>query len=173
MALVIDSTVGGANSNSYVTLAEANTYFESRLNVTTWTDITDDDIKNRALVQATRRLDYENFYGERERTTQALKFPRSGIGYLDGIYMDGIIPPQIKEATFELAIYMLSVDMSKPSVNTSNIQEAKVGSISVKYAIDKNDNVSQSYDTLPPFVDYLLDGLSNTAGSGSVSSVYR
>ena len=169
MALVIDATLNGANSNSYVTLAEANTYFDSRLHVATWTAATDDD-KNRALVMATRRIDQEDFYGDRETTTQALKFARINIGYLDGILLDSTIPLMLKEAVYELAIHLLSTDMSQPSVDTGAISEAKVGSIAVKYAIDRNDNVSTSYDELPPFVESLLADLSKTVSSGG--SVY-
>lgn len=161
MAVVIDATVGGENSNSYVTLDEANTYFEARLNVKDWTDA-DDDTKNRSLVQATRRIDYEDFLGDRETNTQALKFPRVNIGRLDGIDLDGIIPLQIKEAQYELAIYMLSVDTSQPSVNANTISEVSAGSVSVKYHIDSNDNVTQRFDMLPPNVVSLLQEISRS-----------
>jgi len=172
MAVVIDATLGGANSNSYVTLAEADTFFEARLYIDVWDDSTDDS-KNRALVMATRRIEQETYYGDRETSTQALKFPRINIGYLDGILLDGGIPELLKEAQCELALYMLSTDMSKPSVDTSAIQEARVGSIAVKYAVDKNDNTSQSFDTLPPFVESLLSELSQTVSSGGVTYVGR
>ena len=36
MAVVIIADVGGATSNSYVTLAEADTYFEARLHTSVW-----------------------------------------------------------------------------------------------------------------------------------------
>ena len=172
MALVIDATVGGANSNSYVTLAEANTYFEARLHVSNWTDATD-DTKNRALVMATRRINQETFYGTRETTTQRLAFPRIGLEDLDGIELDSIIPEQLKEATYELAIHLIGTDMSKPSVDTSNVSEVQVGSVKAKYIVDKNDNVSQSYDTLPPFVLSLLADLSKTVATGGTVYVSR
>lgn len=172
MAIIIDATSGGANSNSYITLADANTYFDARLHVTTWTSATDDD-KNRALVMACRRINQETFYGDRETTTQRLPFPRVNLGYLDGIYLDSTIPEILKEAQCELAIHLLGTDMSKPSVDTSNLAEVQVGSIRAKYAVDKNDNVSQSYDTLPPFVMSLLQDLSRTVSSGGYSFVGR
>ena len=172
MALVIDATQGGANSNSYITLADANTYFEARLHVTVWTD-SDEDTKNRALVMATKRINQEVFYGDRETATQALAFPRINLGYLDGVYLDSTIPEMLKEAQCELALHLLSTDMSKPSVDTSNLQEVQVGSLKAKYIVDKNDNVSQSYDTLPPFVLSLLQDLSRTVNSGGVVMVGR
>lgn len=165
MALTIDATVGGANSNSYVTLLEANNYFEARLYSDTWNNA-QDDVKNRALVMATRRIGQETFYGDRATDTQKLPFPRINIGRLDGVELDNTIPDILKEAQFELAIHLLTVDMSKPSVDTSNIKSVKVGSLAVDYAIDQNDNVSQSFDSLPPFVTSLLANLSRTVATG-------
>jgi len=158
--------------NSYVTLAEANTYFDNRLNITTWSSA-DDDTKTRALLQATRRLNYEKYYGDRVSGTQALPFPRINIGYIDGVLIDNTIPQQIKDAECELALYMLSTDMSKPSVNLSNIEEVQAGSVRVKYVADDNDNISRPNDELPPFVMHLLDGLSKTATIGGMVEVYR
>lgn len=172
MAVTIDATVGGATSNSYVTLAEAETYFEARLHVTNWTGATD-DIKNRALVMATNRINQETFYGDRETTTQRLPFPRDNLGYLDGILLDSTIPETLKEATYELALHLISIDMSKPSVDTSNIKGVKVGSIAVDYAIDSTDNVSRNYHDLPPFVLSLLDDLSRTVSSGGAITIGR
>jgi len=175
MAIVIDATVGGASSNSYVTLAEATTYFEGDYHSNVWDVAADDDARNQALVSATRRLNQEDYYGNREDVTtpQRLKFPRLGLGYLDGISLDSIIPLQLKDATYELAKYILSVDMSQPSVDTSAIQEAAVGSIKVKYVVDKFDNVSESFDTLPPYITALLSDLSRTISSGGFVSVGR
>jgi len=172
MALVIIADVGGTNSNSYVTLAEANTYFDARLHTSSWTNA-NDDTKNKSLVMATRRIEQEKFYGDRASTTQRLKWARINIGYLDGINMDNIIPELLKEAQYELAIHLIGTDMSKPSVDTGNIAEASVGSISVKYAIDRNDNVSTSYDMLPPFVESLLSELSATVTDGCYAFIGR
>ncbi len=43
MPLVIDATVGGASSNSFVTLAGAQAYMDSRLNVDAWTGTATDE----------------------------------------------------------------------------------------------------------------------------------
>ena len=64
MALAIVATAKATNANSFVTLAEAETYMESRLAVTNW-DLaaTTDDMKNRALRMATDQLDLALDYG--------------------------------------------------------------------------------------------------------------
>ena len=56
MAATIDATIKGANANSYVTLSEANNYFETVPDSSTWTNKTDDQ-KNRSLISATRWID--------------------------------------------------------------------------------------------------------------------
>lgn len=172
MALVIDATLSGANSNSYVTLAEANSYFEARLHTSVWDAASDDD-RNRALAMATKRIEQENFYGDRASSAQKLKFPRVNIGYLDGILLDDTIPNILKEAQFELAIHLLSVNMTLKGVATDAYKEIQVGSIKVQPAIDPSDNASSAYNTLPPFVASLLSDISRTASSSAFIDLSR
>ena len=111
MAASIDTTVGGASANSYVTLAEADAYFDEHLNVTDWTDATD-DLKNRALIQAARRLDQLSFNGGKATEAQALKWPRIGVVDDEGYGIDSDeIPQQMKDAQCELALAMLASDL--------------------------------------------------------------
>ena len=102
MPATIDATLSGAAANSYVTLAAANTYFETTPDSSTWTNKTDDQ-KNRALISATRWIDSLSFYGDRCTETQALKWPRDNYT-VDGIDLAcTLIPDGIKTATYELA----------------------------------------------------------------------
>ena len=172
MAATIDATLSGANSNSYVTLIEADDYFDSRLYSDVWTAALDDD-KNRALIMACKRINQEKFYGDRSTTTQKLPFPRASLGYLDGVLLDGIIPDALKESQYELAIHMLSVNMTLKGVSTDAYKSIKVGSIEVQPAIDSSDNASQSYSTLPPFVLSLLSDISRSASSSAFIEVSR
>ena len=77
MAATIDATLQGASANSYVTLAEANAYFETVPHDEHWTG--SDDAKNRVLITATRYLDNFEYHGERCTTTQALEVAPQGI----------------------------------------------------------------------------------------------
>jgi hypothetical protein len=63
--------------NSYASIAEANYYFNDRLDATTW-DNANDLTKAKALVSATRMIDGESFVGIASSATQALSFPRKG-----------------------------------------------------------------------------------------------
>ena len=165
MALVIDDTLGGANSNSYVNLADATTYFSTQLYSDTWTNATDDDQRNRALVMATERIDKEDFLGSRGSITQSLKFPRLNLPLVDGIDFSGIIPIGLKKATYILAQYMLTTNMNQLGSKSDSIQQVKVGSIDVKFATDVNDNNSISYTTLPPDVQEYLNDFSDSVSN--------
>ena len=76
MAATITATLESESANSFVTLAEANAYFETVPSSTNWDDKTDDQ-KNRALISATRWIDTLNFYGDRCNADQALSWPRN------------------------------------------------------------------------------------------------
>ena len=102
MAATIDATLSGTSANSYVTLAQANTYFETIPDSTTWTNKTDDQ-KNRALIAATREIDNLVFYGDRCDNGQALKFPRNNYEVDDVALACTAVPNNIKYAQYELA----------------------------------------------------------------------
>ena len=53
MAATINATIKGENANSYVTLSEANDYFDTSPDSSTWTNKTDDQ-KKRSLISAAR-----------------------------------------------------------------------------------------------------------------------
>ena len=64
----ITATVGSASANSYVSAAEATTYFDERSNASAYTGETDADVQARALITASRRIE---FYGGKSRGSAA------------------------------------------------------------------------------------------------------
>lgn len=110
MAVAIVATVGSASANSFATLAEADTYAEARLNTTLWDAATDDSC-NRALVEATRELNYLRWQGRRADDTQALAWPRDWARNPDDpnydFYDTDEIPQRVKDATCELALQFI------------------------------------------------------------------
>jgi hypothetical protein len=173
MSLVIDATIGGVGSNSYVTLTEANTYFDGRMYSEAWTSLTDDIKRNQALVMATKRINTEKFYGTRESNTQALPFPRLSLGYLDGIFLDSTIPTILKEAQYELALHILSVDMSQQGSNVDTIEKIKLGTLDIKYALDSSDNINKSFNTMPESVTSLIGDLVSNGSSSAFFDIGR
>ena len=94
MAATISATLKGESSNSYVTLAEANSYFETSPDDSTWTNKSDDQ-KNRSLISACRWIDSLNFYGDRCDESQALKWPRNNFQVDDVELACTLIPAKI------------------------------------------------------------------------------
>lgn len=98
MALALTAIVGGNDSNSYVTIEEANTELAYRFDSRAWFDAgTTDDDKIIALFMACRKIDSKQFIGVRYNETQALQFPRCMSDTVrritDNVYMrDSSIP---------------------------------------------------------------------------------
>lgn len=169
MAAVIDATLSGASSNSYVTLAEADAYFETVPHDEHWTG--SDDAKNRALITATRYLDVFSYHGERCETTQALKWPRKEYT-VDGVKLAcTLIPTQIKHATFELA-HQLSHDgeaLIGSTGKTGIYDQVELGDLKVKYNTDTQtpgviNNILDVYPWLESFIGaYSNSGATNYA----------
>ncbi len=113
MAITLIATPGASNANTYTTLADAETYFESRLHKTDWTDATDAN-KNIALVWATRLLDdYIIWDGMVASSTQALMWPRTLVYDTEGYPVNsGTIPSFLAEATAEFGMFLLADDVS-------------------------------------------------------------
>lgn len=167
MAAVIDATLSGASSNSYVTLAEANAYFETVPNSSTWDDKTDDQ-KNRSIISATRWIDSLNFYGDRCDTSQALSWPRNNY-HVDRIELTcSEIPTEIKYATYELARALANdTDAITGNTGTTGLyDEVKLGELQVKYnkQSQATGTVNNVFDVYPWLQSYL--GAYTLGGSG-------
>ena len=170
MPAAIDATLGGTSANSYVTLAAANTYFETVPDSSTWVSKTDDQ-KNRALISATRWIDALTFYGNRCTDTQALKWPREEYK-VDGIDLScTLIPEGIKVATYELArAFANDTDAITGTSGTTGIyDEVELGELRVKYNKTSQtsgviNNVFDVYPWLQTYLGpYCLGGASNHA----------
>ena len=170
MPAAIDATHGGTSANSYVTLAAANTYFETVPDSSTWVSKTDDQ-KNRSLISATRWIDALTFYGDRCTETQALKWPRDEYK-VDGIDLScTLIPEGIKVATYELArAFANDTDAITGTSGTTGIyDEVELGELRVKYNKTSQtsgviNNVFDVYPWLQTYLGpYCLGGASNHA----------
>ena len=165
MAATIDATLSGTSANSYVTLAEANTYFETVPDSSTWTNKTDDQ-KNRALIAAAREIDNLVFYGDRCDNGQALKFPRNNYEVDDVELACTAVPNNIKYAQYELA-RALANDTDAITGTTGkdgNFEEVRLGDIQVKYNTDSQgtgaiNNIMDVYPWLQSYLGaYMLGG---------------
>ena len=165
MAATITATLSSATANSYVTLAEANTYFETVPDSSTWTNKTDDQ-KNRALIAATRWIDTFVFYGDRWDNGQALKFPRNNYKVDDVELACTAIPNDIKYAQYELARALANDTGAITGVSgkDGNFSEVKLGDLQVKYNTESQgtgsvNNIMDVYPWLQSYLGaYMLGG---------------
>ena len=165
MAATIDATIKGSSANSYVTLAEANSYFETVPSSTNW-DNKSDDNKNRALIAATRWIDTLVYYGDRCDNGQSLKFPRNNYKVDDVELACTAIPNDIKYAQYELA-RALANDTSAITGTTGkdgNFEEVALGDLRVKYNTSSQgtgtiNNIMDVYPWLQSYLGaYMLGG---------------
>jgi len=174
VAATITATLSSATANSYVTLAEANTYFETVPDSTTW-DNKSDDQKNRSLIAATRWIDSFVYFGDRCDHGQALKFPRNNYQVDDVELACTAIPNNIKYAQYELARALANdTDAMTGNVGTNgNISQAKLGDLEVKYnlASQGTGSVNNIMDVYPWLQSYLGAYMIGGAGTFQMRAV--
>jgi hypothetical protein len=140
----IDTTVGGASANSYVSLADALAYHQDSLYGFGWVDASVEQ-QTRALISATRLLDETfEFVGVATTATQALKWPRFGV-YDQGGNTFGVvgingylvssseIPQRLQRATAELAKWLLASDRSAEPSDAEGIKRLVAGPVQVEF----------------------------------------
>lgn len=129
MALVV-------GTNSYISVADADTYFEDAIHASVWSSASPGD-KAKALVTATRFFDRQNWNGSKyqDAPTQVLDWPRSGLTDSNGNALDETeVPQEILDATCELALTLLQNPSAQDSTDTgSNIKRMKAGSVEIEY----------------------------------------
>ena len=166
--------MGGANANSYLTLAAAELIIEGLVqdaDVTAWASATTDQ-KNRALYTATQRIDRERFLGARADDTQALQWPRDGVRKPDtyintyaigfpfrlttDYYTDTEIPDQIQKAQVLLAVYLHNNPDGLGLSGLEDYKNVKIGSLDVTPNLGYG---AVGADKVPPLVERYLTGL--------------
>ncbi len=162
MALV--TTVGGSTSDSYVTVAEADTYHAAYGNAS-WAPLSN-SAKESALRVACRYVDSYSFSGAKATAEQALQWPRIGASQ-DGFTIDSdVIPRNVKDAQCEAALRQ-SVAPLAPDAAGGTVTEETVGPITKKYG-DGGKTAQKTY----PIIDALLRPLEDVAGP-MMHKVYR
>ena len=168
MTASIDATISGANANSFVTLDEANNYFATVPESSTWDDKTVDQ-KKRALISATRWIDSFVYFGDRCDQNQALKFPRNNYQVDDVELSCTTIPNNIKYAQYELARALANDTdaITGTSGKEGNIEQAKLGDLEVKFntASQGTGSVNNILDVYPWLQSYLGSHMIGGAGS--------
>lgn len=150
----IDATVGGVNSNSFETLAEAEAYFATRLPLSGWDEADD---KNVLLIMATRVLSAlampfkqlilpqggapayyitrRTWTGAPASSTQRLPWPRTGMYDANGNAIpSNVIPQALKDAESELAGQLgLSDRTLDNDVSILGLTSIRAGSVALTF----------------------------------------
>lgn len=130
MALVVEDGTGKVDADSYVSVADADTYHAARGH-TDWVAATSDN-RSIALRVATDYLDsaYE-FKGVRSNDIQALEWPRAGASDGDGFTIaSDAMPRRLINATAEAALLVVQGEELTPNLERGGQiykQREKVG----------------------------------------------
>jgi len=178
MSIIVEDGTGKADSETYISVADASTYHTARGN-SAWAALATDAIREQCLRKAT---DYmiqayrSRWKGTRGSATQALDWPRSEV-YLEpvaavspSIYYEysnlvasNIVPEPVKRACAELALKAATAELLADQ-NQAVLSE-QVGPIAVTY--DKNSPQRVRYAA----VDSLLSPYFRAGGGCSVGLV--
>ena len=135
------ATAGASDANAYCTLAVADQYHEDRPAAdTAWSTATVDE-KIKAILWATKLLDaLYDWTGWVADEDQALLWPRTGMWYRSGYYIDSdVIPLDLQHATAELARQLLAGDRAGDNdVETQGITSLRAGPVALTF----KDNVA-------------------------------
>lgn len=141
MALVL-------NTNSYVTVNEADSYFETRIDSANW-EGSSDDLKEQALVTATQIIDDRPWIGSAVSPSQTLAWPRKQAIYYDPRMGQDItiaeneVPHQVKTAVYEQALHLIdNEDLLVQSVK--NYESISIGPISLSDSNNETTRVSMT-----------------------------
>jgi len=109
--------------NTFVTLDEADVYFDERFDSQKWVDILDISIKEKLLITASKKINALDFVGSPLDVGQKMAFPRN---------FD--LPQDIKDAVCEEAYALLSQEFDVHIKNQeNNISSISLGVGSVSY----------------------------------------
>jgi hypothetical protein len=177
----IVATPGATNANSYLTQAEGQTYFDSRLPVAGW----DDGDQVVLLIMATRVLNAlarpfrwlvpaqdgvaahyrtrRQWTGLPASSTQKLAWPRTGMYDGNGnVIASTAIHQDLKEATAELAGQLGNADRTLDNdVQAQGVTSVRAGSVALTFKdmIESKVIPDAVWDLMPPswFTDELVE----------------
>ncbi|MCK9319927.1 DnaT-like ssDNA-binding protein [Methanoculleus sp.] len=163
MAIVFDSTVGGASANSYASVADYAQYRENAgLSARTAEQAQVDLIRATTFIE----MQYLSLWQTQSKTesTQALHWPQSGAVDVDGSTLaDDEIPDRVKKAVYEYAIRAESQTGLDPKTKT-NIKSQDLDGLGNQefFSPVKDGSLPDAFK----FLDKILYGLISDSSGG-------
>jgi len=150
-------------------LADANKYFAAHNDAAKWRDITDTNVKKRALISSFRALDRQVWSGAKLVPTQATEWPRTGATCRGVVQADGI-PDVIANGEFELALALLKdASLMERKSTRSDVKSVGAGSASVEFFIAPRGESTRLPTIVDELVGCLLAGQASSVGIGLAS----
>ncbi|HYD52920.1 MAG TPA: DnaT-like ssDNA-binding protein [Gemmatimonadaceae bacterium] len=176
MAVTLDSTVGGANANTYATRAGASAYLEASAYAAAWAALADTDAaRGPFLIRAARALDAllePNAPGVRATDTQALAWPREGVPTPRGhVYAASEIPRAVTDAQCLLAGWLAAQAAADPTADpfgqdeTASLESLKAGPVTLAFRDGKG---TAGQDAVRRMVRPILAAAGLVAPAGTV-----
>jgi hypothetical protein len=154
MALTVETgaVIGGANT--YITEANADTYFSNRNNPTAWTNLTSGN-KEAALIYSTVALDWMfKWTGEITNLTQLLAWPRMDAEDGEGrTIAHNVIPQRVIDAQCELALLHAGTALNSTYDRGGEVRSEQVGPLKTEYF------AGASVEPFVPILSRLVSGL--------------
>jgi hypothetical protein len=165
-----DATIGGADANSYVDVAFADSYFTTRINSAWWTLLTSEQ-KQAYLVTATLALEsWVDWRGEPDTTEQALHFPATGEDCKGNDLPLESVPVAVARAVCEQASFYNGLDATElPVALLQGLASAAVGSLKVSFdRMNVAGRIGETAQGMIACFGQLKAGAQGGYGSGSV-----
>lgn len=164
MALTVEDGTGLAAADSYISEADADTYFANHGSPSAWSAATSAQ-KESALRYATGWLDGKYAWvGELVSTTQALAWPRYDAEDREGrLLASNAVPQKVKDAACEAALLHLSNPLNATFARGGEVVRERLGSLEVQYRAGAPAEVQA------PHIDRLLRLL--TVGGSATTRV--
>ena len=156
ITLIVEDGTGLATANSYISLADANTYFTNKGTAgAQWA--ASDELKNEYLVRACTALDdlygrkYISYLRASDTTVQSLLWPRENVWDRHNRRIpQGSIPQEVKDAQCELALGLqLGVDLYPEGRKSNNLlsESVTIGEISQSFTYQKQADEQAEFDS--------------------------
>lgn len=179
MLIIEDGSLSTPSANSYVTVAEVDTYCR-QMGYTSWFTLSNED-KETAILRAMTFIDSQNFKGHKTGWDNPLAFPRIGVygdvshafNYPEDYeywseYPIDAIPKAVKRATCEAAYLESTTPGTLLADRSTNIKREKVDVLEVEYF-----SAQPSQTVFSKVLALLREVLADASGSGGVISVLR
>lgn len=159
MALIVEDGTGLSTAESYISVADADTYIAAYKGADALWDAATEADKEIAARQATQYIDgLYNWKGVVLTSTQALDWPREGVYDERDLLVEGI-PTNLENATAEVMFLVINGETLVTNVDRSKqTTREKVDVIEVEYEAGATQQTSY------PTVSRLLSGYTLSSG---------